>query len=76
MTRPLVTAGPIERNFIPAKVPLDIGSGFGVGDAAGVGDGLAVGDGDGSVCCFESCWANKCGLKNKIKPNVKIEKRD
>jgi hypothetical protein len=55
LTRPEVTAGPIERNLIPEKVPLDIGSGFGVGEVIGVGVGLADGEGDGKVAAFESC---------------------
>jgi hypothetical protein len=62
-----VTAGPIERNFIPPNVPLDSGSGFGVGVADTVGEGVA--DGDGNVAAFESCWANKDAAADKDRQN-------
>ncbi|HLM59464.1 MAG TPA: hypothetical protein VK308_01550 [Pyrinomonadaceae bacterium] len=55
MTRPDVTAGPIERKRIPPNVPVDIGSGFGVGVVAGVAVAVGLGLGEGNVCCGESC---------------------
>jgi hypothetical protein len=45
----------MERNLRLENVPLDIGSGLGVGVTDGVGVGLIVGDGDGKVAAFESC---------------------
>jgi len=75
LTRPLVTAGPIERNRIPAKVPVDIGSGFGVGVAAGVAVGNGLGAGDGKVAAFESCWASKFTLVNNDRISRKKVRR-
>jgi hypothetical protein len=57
-------------------VPLDIGSGFGVGVVAGDGDGLTDGDGDGKVVSLESCWANEFAVKNKYRQSKRIEIRN
>ena len=71
MTRPDVTAGPIERNFKPAKVDADIGSGVGIG----VGEGVAVGAGVGAATFGEieavGIWATMVEIKtNETQTNI------
>lgn len=54
MTRPDVTAGPIERKRIPEKTAVPIGSGVGVGVGVGAGVGVGVGEGVRTVAFVES----------------------
>jgi len=56
-------------------VPVDIGSGFGVGVAAGVGEGVGVTVGEGIVAAFESCWANKFVSANSERQSNRKEIR-
>lgn len=66
ITRPEVTAGPIERNLRPENTPAPIGSGVGVGVAAGVAvaDALAAGEpaGDAAGVGVASAGAGRGGL--------------
>jgi len=58
----------MERNRIPPNVPVESGSGFGVGDASGVGVGesLTSGVGVGVMASFISfCASNGAAKHNK-----------
>jgi hypothetical protein len=86
LTRPEVTAGPMERNLKPENTEEPIGSGVGVGVGSGVGVGdvgttvalvespAGVGDGEAPGCAGR--WAKNVEKDSNVKQTrAKVKRR-